>query len=344
MWLTVRIWRDSFFFVTAKTGLTAILDKPAPAARKGGAAQEAMVFNSAVLDVAVGLILTFLAVSLLTSAVTEAIASGLKLRSKTLLTETQKILNDQEFRNLARSLYNHALISPRDTGTASTTKDLKDKPSYIHPDEFATALMDVVKLTGTAAPSVAAMKQAIQANVPEGQIREFLLGAIDRAGGDLDKLHQQIASWFDNAMDRVSGAYKRKTQLICFIVALLAAGLSNLDAVQIGKALWLQPMITKSITLPNGQISWKQAQADVAQLGAPAGWTASTVPVLWDGKAVKFQWGALDWALALCGWLITAFAALFGAPFWFDALQGLVRLKGTGPSPAEKKTGASAAA
>ena len=44
------------------------------------------------------------------------------------------------------------------------------------------------------------------------------------------------------------------------------------------------------------------------------------------------------------GWLITALATLFGAPFWFDALQQFVRLKGAGPSPQEKqdKTGASA--
>jgi hypothetical protein len=44
------------------------------------------------------------------------------------------------------------------------------------------------------------------------------------------------------------------------------------------------------------------------------------------------------------GWLVTAFATLFGAPFWFDTLQGFVRLKGAGPSPQEKtdKTAASA--
>ena len=40
----------------------------------------------------------------------------------------------------------------------------------------------------------------------------------------------------------------------------------------------------------------------------------------------------------LLGWLITAVAALFGAPFWFDALQSIVRLKGAGPSPDEKAT------
>ncbi len=42
------------------------------------------------------------------------------------------------------------------------------------------------------------------------------------------------------------------------------------------------------------------------------------------------------------GWLITALASLFGAPFWFDALQQIIRLKGAGPSPSEEGTNAAA--
>jgi hypothetical protein len=37
------------------------------------------------------------------------------------------------------------------------------------------------------------------------------------------------------------------------------------------------------------------------------------------------------------GWLVTALATLFGAPFWFDVLQSVTRLKGAGPSPMERK-------
>jgi hypothetical protein len=46
----------------------------------------------------------------------------------------------------------------------------------------------------------------------------------------------------------------------------------------------------------------------------------------------------------LVGWLLTAVATLFGAPFWYDLLQQFVRLKGSGPSPAEKQSGAGAPA
>jgi hypothetical protein len=37
-------------------------------------------------------------------------------------------------------------------------------------------------------------------------------------------------------------------------------------------------------------------------------------------------------AWMIVGWLLTASATLFGAPFWFDLLQNVTNLRGTGPS------------
>jgi hypothetical protein len=34
------------------------------------------------------------------------------------------------------------------------------------------------------------------------------------------------------------------------------------------------------------------------------------------------------------GWLVTARAGMLGAPFWFDLLQKITNLRGTGPKPA----------
>jgi hypothetical protein len=40
-----------------------------------------------------------------------------------------------------------------------------------------------------------------------------------------------------------------------------------------------------------------------------------------------------DFALQVAGWIITASTALFGAPFWFDLMQRVVRLRSTGTRP-----------
>jgi hypothetical protein len=70
------------------------------------------MFNSTVLDVAVGLIFTFLAISLAVSAIVESIASVLKWRSSTLLEAVKELLNDSSFSGLALNIYNHALVGP----------------------------------------------------------------------------------------------------------------------------------------------------------------------------------------------------------------------------------------
>jgi hypothetical protein len=69
---------------------------------------------------------------------------------------------------------------------------------------------------------------------------------------------------------------------------------------------------------------------------------ALPLPVGWNHRALTKVTSPRGFEMLL-GWLITAVATLFGAPFWFDALQQLVRLKGSGPSPAEKRSGAGAA-
>ncbi|WP_284618655.1 peptidoglycan-binding domain-containing protein [Aquabacterium humicola] len=78
------------------------------------------------------------------------------------------------------------------------------------------------------------------------------------------------------------------------------------------------------------------------QLGLPIGWTGSAQPTMFtdpcpaDRKGTECdraqrQWA--DWALMPVGWLIVALACTLGAPFWFDALSKLVRLRGSGGRP-----------
>jgi hypothetical protein len=56
------------------------------------------MFGSTVLDLAIGLIFTFLIISLITSTATEAISSASGWRANTLLQGIKDLLNDQNFR------------------------------------------------------------------------------------------------------------------------------------------------------------------------------------------------------------------------------------------------------
>jgi hypothetical protein len=289
------------------------------------------MFSSTILDVAVGLIFTFLTVSLLASAVTEAMASAMKWRSATLLTGIKALLNDDQFSGLAKELYNHALVHPRGNGQAQTQGDIVDAPAYVDPMQFAAALIDVANIGGAAlAPAVA----------QDAQLNRMIQGIISRNAGNMDRIKTELASWFDSGMDRVSGAYKRKAQIVSFAVALVAAVFLNVDSIRVSKTLWQQPMVTKAIDSDisiKGKDGFANVLGQLDALGLPIGWPGDTF--------VEFiKHPSFLWIEVLLGWLITAFATLFGAPFWFDALQQIVRLKGSGPSPAEKQANSGAAA
>ena len=83
------------------------------------------------IDVAVGLIFTFLTVSLICGLLTEVWATVRSWRANTLLAGVQALVNDPNFNKLAQVLYQHALVSPRDTGTSTTVEGLTNKPSDI---------------------------------------------------------------------------------------------------------------------------------------------------------------------------------------------------------------------
>jgi hypothetical protein len=179
----------------------------------------------------------------------------------------------------------------------------------------------------------------------------MLNGIIDRADGDEKKIRAELSTWFDNSMDRVSGAYKRWTQLWSFVLAFLIAAALNISTIDVAKQLWKQPIDAKAIagvsdqgklpdylsTLDQMPIGWPSPGANPAAAANGADASTNVFAFFWRWPT---EWG---W-VRIFGWLITAFATLFGAPFWFDLLQQIVRLKGSGPSPQEKAAGTGASA
>jgi len=60
---------------------------------------------------------------------------------------------------------------------------------------------------------------------------------------------------------------------------------------------------------------------------------------IWGGKCTQIKNlpdSFLGWLIKIMGFLLTAGAAMQGAPFWFDTLKKLVNIRSTGVNPAEK--------
>jgi hypothetical protein len=278
------------------------------------------MLGSTVLEVAVGLTFCYASVALIVSTVQEALASALGLRAHTLLDGIKSMLNDPKFTGLARALYSHALVNPHDDGQAANQHSLKSKPSYIEPVHFAMALVDIIQ---TIPGNYAQLGRDIEA-IRDPQVKRALRGIYQRADGNLKQFQDGLAGWFDSAMERVSGSYKRRSTLVSLLLSMLLAILFNIDSIHLFRTLWQHPAVAAQLVAAPSSIDQNTINA---LFSLPIGWTTFP-PVLNQA-----------FALQVAGWMLTAASALFGAPFWFDLLQRTMQLRGTGSKPDEKAPG-----
>ncbi len=301
-----------------------------------GSETPAVQMNS-LLNLFIGLALTFGCFSLMVSAIVEAVASALSWRSSTLVSGIKKLLNDPNLNNLAHGVLNHAAVNPLSDGKTQPGKAPSATPSYVAPDQFATALVDVVRKVGAvesqaraAAVSVQDLSASID-KISDPQIRTQLASLYEQAMGDESRFRHAIANWFDAAMDRLSGVYKRRTQLWSLVVAFLLAIALNLDAVYAAHILWVDPEILQKVGLAGTVDDYGKAYA-AWSASFPFGWSLPRTGNIFASQRSSWA-GTLTMPL---GWALMAAATLFGAPFWFDTLQRFVQLRGTGPEPAGK--------
>ena len=209
-----------------------------------------------------------------------------------------------------------------------------------------------------------------------------LASLLMEAQNDYDKLLAATDKLFNDQMDRVSGWYRRKTQVVLFVISVVITVLLNIDTVQIVASLQAQPEvrsqlaqgIVKAMASPSASGSRSTALPptpsgmDVSQCTPGANSTPSPSPYIGrldracvvartidqyaTGQFASIFIGPPIWqwwkdardgngfhfdAVRLLGLLITAMAAALGAPFWFDALCGLLninaRLAGVKPKP-----------
>jgi hypothetical protein len=225
-------------------------------------------------------------------------------------------------------------------------------PSYIAARNFSTALIDTLA-AGSQSVAFADLQSKVAA-LPDGRVKQTLSALAAQAGNDLDRFRDSVEHWFDDAMDRVSGTYKRFANNFLLIFGMVVAVAFNVSTVAIADALWTQPELrAKAADLANQLDQAKRAeaaaaagqpQADAATGAKPAASSSKdlgvvalkqfndlALPIGWTGKAVDAIKASP--LVYLAGWLITGLAVAMGAPFWFDLLGNVLKLRAAGPKP-----------
>ncbi|MDQ6611025.1 MAG: hypothetical protein M3Y64_01220 [Gemmatimonadota bacterium] len=303
------------------------------------------MFGSVILDTAVGLVLIYLLLSLVSACIREWFAGVLKIRSTTLATGMHQLLGDEQ---LMKDLYEHPLIVSLYRGNSyEEARKNRDLPSYIPARTFSAALLDLIvrgrdvksPVQAGAASRVMTVEnvRAQIAQIANVRVQRAVLSAIDSAEGDLGTLQNNIEHWFDSTMDRVSGWYKQRTQLWIFLIGLILVIIADADSLSIARRLYVDPAqhqvavgFATSMSKGTGDsVTLSQANAKLEALSLPlVGWNAVPLQGIWPTWE-EFTRILLHSRNALFGWIITALAISLGAPFWFDTLNKIMIVRST---------------
>jgi hypothetical protein len=219
--------------------------------------------------------------------------------------------------------------------------------------------------------TIAKLRDAVEA-LPQSEIRSALLSLMDEVGDDLSHVKHNIQVWYNDSMERVSGWYKRNTQIILSIIALVIAVSLNADTIVVAERLWTDSTLRANVNAMAQSVDpktldakpsadWNKATDQMLEkTGLPLGWSLEELEALgFEGEAMHaFRSGRLPGWSALTktggvvggklfgtprglykilGLALTAIAVSMGAPFWFDMLNKLVNVRTSGLQP--KKTG-----
>ncbi|HTQ04738.1 MAG TPA: hypothetical protein VMI54_12820 [Polyangiaceae bacterium] len=303
---------------------------------------------TALLDVAIGLSLVYLAASLFVTIVNEFIATTFKLRGKELARHLTELLGPLE--DVAKN--NPAF------------KTLLDKQrkvrSYVDPNVLAQVIVASLSTTaplgvaqGAPAPAAPAGPDLMQAisNLPDSRIKSVLWTLAQTSKNDVEKLVTSTSQWVDRSLTVLGESYKKQMQWITLGLGIVIAVGGNIDTLQTVARLYSDKELrddmvvaaeqyTKQVTPTIADTCAKLVPAERAKDPACApvqamataiagrNKTFGKLPLGWQTTTLGDIFGCA-FPLKVLGWFLTAIAISLGAPFWFDLLNRFVNLRHT---------------
>jgi hypothetical protein len=314
-----------------------------------------------ILELVIGLIFIYFLLGLVTTVIQEIIAKSLNLRANNLENWLKDTFN-KKGKDLAEKILGHKLID-------GLTKKGR-KASYYPTRVFINALLDVINSEeDDGRPyNLDSIKNKIKSSdlLPD-EFKRTMVQSISEARGDMERFKKDVGNWFDQAMIRITGSYKKHTQKALLFISVCVVLAMNADTISLAKYFHDNPVQRKTMVqqveqmAASGELeamfeeygvsndssattgddpveelrseiaSFKALNESIGSYKLPLGWESYE---LWPfDKAIPNLIRLLKKILGLA---FTAFAVSIGAPFWFDTLNKLVNLKSAGNLPKTK--------
>lgn len=308
------------------------------------------MFGSTVLAVILGLIFVYFLFSMIISKVNETVATKLAWRSRELEKWLRKTLDPPDPENqppVSSEKFKQSTLITSITPEGSKLK----LPTYVSPRTFSLAILDLLAPGDEQVTTIDQVKKAVADLPPNHPAKAPLTRLAIEAGDNLAALRAGIEGWYNDSMARVSGWYKRRVQRWLLVYALLVTLILNVDTIQIARTLWGQDAVREAVVAqaarqtatgapeqdPTAQVGdlneVSTRVAGVQRLNLPIGWA----PEKKDGRPNPDprRWPGWNMGLLtkLLGLAITVGALSLGAPFWFDLLNKISKLRSSGERP-----------
>ncbi len=296
----------------------------------------------AILSTIIGIVFVMLLFSLLASSILELIAGFLSLRGRQLVNAIRGMIGG----SATTDFIGHPFFQQLAAGSKERTKIGGIKralPSYISSGTFSSILLDMMEIDNRAD------LEAAIAGLPEGASKKLAQFLYRQTNGELVEFKRKLEDWFNEVMDRASGAYKRTSQRWLVGIGLSLAIIFNADVINIYHSLSINSTLSNMIadqatTFVNTQpapVAANLDNPDIAEAKQKIGALVndniaaleSPLGLGWD----SVDWQKMDgkwWLYKIIGWLTTAIGISLGATFWFEILRKLVSLRASGPAPA----------
>lgn len=311
------------------------------------------------IDILLGLSVVMLMVSLVVTVFTQVITNLMETRGRNLrdgisglLVQIHSDIPADVSRKIAEAILKHPLIKAAGTslGTVIHREELTALILELAADDGASTgdstvrdhLCNLLKANGIERPeqtmaNVRALTLMLEQAHPElSNNQRFAVAFLQEAPS---RFLAKMNGWFDPMIDRVADRFTNSTRLITFIGSFAVALVLQLDTVGLVNRLSVDPelrkaLVEQAVALNNKspetqarseqQIQGLNAQ-DRENLTTLASFDVIEFPTNWDDWTGR--WTAKTFPLKLTGILLTSMLLSLGAPFWYNALKNLIRLR-----------------
>ncbi len=311
------------------------------------------------LDIAIGLMLIYAFLSLLVSELTELLSRLLRWRAVQLQQGIMTLLGEsinfrqhpEQFKqSLVGRLYSSSLIA----SIAQRSRPSRPfvGPSSIPPSVFADALLEVLQslengqqsqirqdakqLNGELAKILTILETSDQ--IPDRlqndlkRLVKHTQSQVKETELQMDRFRQEIAFWYEQAMERATAIYRRNANLFSVLIGFLLAVLINADSLYMFRRI-SENTATRSVIIENAtqiqgcetDFSSEQCLDKMENL-----LEGTTIPIGWHPTNLRQQFPQRNFAdllRATIGWLLTGLAISMGSRFWFPVLEQFMEVR-----------------